>query len=208
MSASEYGKVIQSLRRVQARVIVLFVGETHAQIIISHPKMQSGPKGEFIFLGSDSMEPTVHGPIYEGSLSIVFPYVTYPPFDTHLKNMNALNSRGNTWFMDIWRRMHDCVYVDDDSVVPNTTINCKNIEHLPLPRVRESRWVSSTLDSFNVIVKALDNLIRDKCPEAYRLPDLARNCTKGEDLLEYIRNTTLKGKNTKNCKVNNVVSTW
>ena len=151
--------------------------------------MLDGPPGEFIFIGSDAVQPAVYGVYFGGSISITYPFVLQEEMLLHLRGMTPLNSNDNPWFMENWKNEFNCTFDDENT----DRVQCESFESQPLPSVRPSYYLSNTFDGLNALGNGLHTLISDKCPEAFQEKSLLVDCLSGKDLLATIKNITFDG---------------
>ena len=70
--------IIYKLRKVGARVVVLFMNRFHHHLLLQHPKLMSGPPGELIFMGSDSIQGQDLGNVFNGGVIAFSPFNENP----------------------------------------------------------------------------------------------------------------------------------
>ena len=76
-TSKEMSQIIAKLRQAEARVVVLFISVFHHNFL-QHPDLLSGPPGEFIFIGSDSMQGKNFGNVLNGGVITFFPFGELP----------------------------------------------------------------------------------------------------------------------------------
>ena len=104
-----------------------------------------------------------------------------------LNKTTPRTSSKNPWFMEVWKTEKNCSYTS------STRINCSMIEDDPLMIGPSHRVVQSLVDAAQTYFQALDSLIRKRCPEMLGSPHLIKQCVRGKDLLEHIKNTSFVG---------------
>ena len=157
-------------------------------LFLGHPDLV---RGEFIFIGGDSMSRADPGIVYDGGFAVTFPTNTFVSFLDFVNSRTPLTSaRRNPWFMALWKQEKNCTYSHDQ------TINdCSTRDHETLEKIESHVYLSSFQDSWNTLFLALDALIRDQCPEVFHDPSTIQDCVDGKDLLHYILKTTFNGTN-------------
>ena len=151
-------RVISKLRSVRARVVVMFLDKIQGMLFFKHRDILSGPRGEFIFMTSDSFANRDFGPKLNGGINVFYAFVERLDFTNIVNHMTPRNSAHNPWFLDIWKQHYGCSYSNSSGR------RCEDYEHLSIPSGAVDKWVATTFDGFYTVVHALDKLIREKCP--------------------------------------------
>ena len=74
----EMTTIIHRLRQAKARVVVLFMDSFHHPILLQHPDLLTGRRGEFIFIGSDFIAGRDYGSVFDGGIVAFFPFSEQP----------------------------------------------------------------------------------------------------------------------------------
>ena len=161
----------------------------HKQFL-RHPDFQSGPEGEFLFVGSDGISLQAESvEKFDGSITMDYPLVENQEFMKHIRKMTPLNSIDNPWFMKYWREEYNCTFDESNF----SKVQCKEFEHLPLHDVALSVWLSNVFDGLQAVSYGLHKVISIKCPESFQLSTIPNTCVSGTDLLNAIKNNTFQG---------------
>ena len=187
----DYDEVVRMLRKhSKARVVIIFSGYL-SEILDAVSRSQA--HGEFIFIVGDA--------------------VSFPKRLSYINNLELDyaedQSRPYRSFIDYYKKLSPWVHYDTPGVFEkhtsedwNCSMNlkkgengsCKNYEVLgDLPNHYIYPDYRYQVDAINVLIIALDTMIRQKCPSAFNDKSLLKACVNGPDLLNYIRNISFEG---------------
>lgn len=171
----------------RARVVILFLTvDLVAKVFKEIRDLKA--TGSFIWIGSDGWAGSM--PSLTSYFKEVAGTITFSPLSTPVPSFdNYFRSRvradcPNPWMVPTWEMLYGCSLVkgtcDISQGFPNTTYDFTFAE-----------GNSNVLDAVFTFGHAIDQLLRDTCPEA-RGKDV-QHCVKGELLLEYLLNTSFDG---------------
>ena len=186
--------VVKKLRQTKARVVVILLEAFHCELFYINTNLLESNTGEFIFVASDSMAERDFGNRFDGGLVTYFPLRHLPEFIKHIHQMTPKNAN-NPYFLDIWKNHYNCEY-KNESISANKTFfvaDCADLEDIPIPSDPVNSWSATVSDGFYTVAHALDQLIRDKCPEVFLNTTDIKHCVTGTDLLKYMKKTTFTG---------------
>ena len=110
---------------------------------------------------------------------------TYEPFSNYYKHLTPFNSSNNIWLYRVWEELFGCDWSGNNTCNQYGNITYTNQEMFP--------WISKFYDGVWVYAYALDNLIKEKCPDAFTHQSQLKNCVNGRSLLPYMKNVTFNG---------------
>ncbi len=184
----DYNDIIQNIYKyAKAKVVLMFVSYEDGKNIFESVE-DAGLTGHFLWLGSDTFSYYDFGPGSNGSLSLNPIFGHAPDFIEHYLKLTPANNADNPWFPELWEERLQCTW--------NTSWgnkSCYLYEDMPLTNQPLARGMTLSIDSVNVFSYALDQMIKDNCPLAFRNQSLLDNCISGSVLLKYLRNVSFEG---------------
>ncbi len=167
----------------RARVVILFLGETHGYNFFNEFEKRN-ITGYFVWIASDSLSSEDLGPSADGLITMLYTLGNYAKFDHHYKYLVPGNSSGNPWFAQLWEMYYDCNWNNG---------SCDVYKQTPKPDQPVTTWASKQYDGVWVYAYALNKLINHTCPQAYYDKTILLECTRGRNLLPYLKNVSFEG---------------
>ncbi len=171
----------------QARVVVLFMGKLD-QINLLKTFSKFGENGHFIWILSDSANTFSVGEVQNGAFTVFPDMKAYPPFNEWYKNLTPKNNPNNPWMDSQWENLYNCKWnksYGNDS--------CFQYEDTPYRNVYTGTAPSKFIDGAKVFALALDELLKERCPEAFINKSTIKGCIDGEQFLSKIKEVTFEG---------------
>ena len=191
--------IINKLRAVRARAVVLFLEPQHIKLLINHKGMRNSTK--LIFLTSDAGSEQNYGTHFDGNIVTSFPFKLPNDLLQQVLHMTPLSSTDNPWFSEIWQRHYECQYKNNSKPnyfhIDNSSkaVDCADLEHLPLPPSLStlSPWSATSYDAVMAVAYALDMVIKSECSHLVSDRKELRDCVRHQDLLSVLKNNTFQG---------------
>lgn len=185
----DYTQSVQSLLLFpRARVVVAFL-EGADMVGVFTAIHQLSVSKMFIWVGSDGWAEKLtllrdnYKHILYGSFTTIFYVPPVPKFNEYFRTIKPSKTR-NPWFHEFWERQFNCSFQSETCDESKDIASSQGFHPLAL--------ISSAMDTVYTYAHAIQNLINDHCPGA--TGKAARECIKGNILLDYLMNTSFNGK--------------
>ncbi|CAD5110630.1 DgyrCDS16 [Dimorphilus gyrociliatus] len=170
----------------KAKVIVMFTYPGHGKEII---RLLNKTKyyDHFTFFGADSYR-FLDGYEKMQSKSFLFLYTLGedPKFVDHVSSLTP-SMADHIWMKKLWEQLGDCHFETNCSKYANFYETNKITDSI-------FKYMFKLGDGMEAYARALHNLISDQCPEAFNNKTLLKDCTKGPDVLKYLREVKFRSK--------------
>ncbi|XP_072021461.1 metabotropic glutamate receptor 4-like [Amphiura filiformis] len=171
-----------------ARVVILFVSISDANNFFAAMN-RTDTIGELQLIGSDGWGMSIteiqpeNIPAVYGALKTHLADEIILNYEQYFKKLNVTNRKSNPWFSEFWYEYLNCSHRVSD-------VHCLNAYR---PGFSEESGVSRVMDSVLVYARAMDALLRDKCPGLRPLcVRVARNINNTE-LFSYMKISNFTG---------------
>ncbi len=182
----------------KAKVVAMFL-DPLVMKIIGKALEKAGFLGHFILVASDTFIPvtyTGYEKYFKGTFSINLPNTKVTEFESYYESISPWRvDNGNPWFGEFTEKEVGCVWKKEVNYTDILGLTFCD-DYRKVSEFRRFYWTNSyavTLDIITTYALALDNLIQDKCPEAFGNRNALRQCVTGQELLTYIRNIKFDG---------------
>ncbi len=186
---SDYDDIATHLiKNHQARAVILFTYESHARRLFKElDKFRI--YNYFIFINSDSSSEEDYGAVANGYFGVSFEYGSlYTRFAEYYKHLKPYNSSGNPWLRTLWENDYNCKW----NPTSDAHINCQEFENESNP-APFNIWANKYFDGVRTYALALDNMLKEQCPEVFTDLSKLDECLIGSTLLSYMKNLTFDG---------------
>ena len=178
---------------VEARVVVMFVTDKHAQKVLQSLRSLVGHHGshDLIWLATDqwgTRESVTKGyeDLVNGAITLDFSTELIPDFLTDFQSKKPWTNDRNPWFAEYWQHYFQCYLTGDFARIYNTS--CSPSQTLENEHLGMASHVPLVVDAVYAIALGLHNLITDHCGLNYTgLCPHARN--ELHQLHTYVRQT-------------------
>ena len=192
----EYNWIVDQLEKeTEARIVVGFM-EIKDSVAITLQMIKRKIDNKYIYLSGSwfySTSTTQYG-MREGSVFFDTLPVDVPGFNEYFPKRQPWMDPINPWLLQLWEEQLHCSW--DVSKQDNTSCyQYEGLEGMPsgYHSLEPSSLAARTSDSVFVFADSLHRLITDHCPGVFNNPALAKDCIKGNMLLQYIRQTEVNG---------------
>ncbi|CAH1779221.1 unnamed protein product [Owenia fusiformis] len=192
----EYDYIVKNLlKHDRARAIVVFSDYKEATGLLeaaSHLQTE----GHFAWIGSEGWGAYINefddvSRYLDGAIVLKTYSKTVPEFNEYFKSKTLQNNLQNPWWSELSKKKFNCTVKE----IYNETINCPhNSKHSLSEQFEPNPSVSTIIDSVHTFANALHALI-ENCHVVSENTSNLEECTRGEDLLRYIRNISFPGIN-------------
>ena len=192
----EYNWIVDELvKETKAKVIVSLMEYKHSVPMTEQIKKRKVDK-KYIYVSGGWFYSTTteHYDTREGSILFNTLPVDIPGFNEFFLKRQPWKEPVQPWLLQLWEELLHCSW--EVSKQDNTSCyNFGSLEKMPNGYVKlaKSSAAGRYADAALVFGNALHHLITDQCPHVFTNPSLARNCVKGQTLLDYIRSTNING---------------
>lgn len=161
---SDATDVINTLnQRVGARVVILFVTQEHARLLLQAAKEQ-GLTYRFIWLGSDTWANSDyivqdHEDVAAGAITIQIRSETIERFRTFVKSLTFENRLGmpQDWFEELYQSLHQCRILNSIIIKPYTKF-CTGNEKITDDMIPTDPYVLHTIISVFMMAQGLSRI--------------------------------------------------
>lgn len=192
----DYANAVQHLlENPSSRVVLTFIQGSQQEAFFNAVKKLAG-LGTFLFLSGDTLqqnEGELFADVLEGSIYTDMPAYPIPGFIDRLSRLTPWTDPDDFWLSSLWESTFNCQLLLTNA----TNLPTCNFTSDGLLDKLQATWSWSlpvrTYDGVDVYARAVDQLIRDECPEAFANKSLLSRCIDGSKLLQYLKNSTTDG---------------
>jgi hypothetical protein len=189
---SDYYRVVSELMSFShMKVVLLFLDGSYPHPFFAAVRQYAG-MDRFVWLAGDFLTFYLTSScldIIVGGIYLDHPSVEIPDFHNYLKTIDPYE---DSWMTDFLGLKNEC----SDFTQLNQTEDCTQkvidaLDQCPF------FWplINRVYDAVFVLADAVRRLLTDLCPNAFEQKWMLNDCIRGETLLNYLQNTSLKGLN-------------